>query len=346
MEWAGTRSRAGVPTLALMTQLRSTTSTALPRRLAGAVDVAAWHRLGALGSLVIATVGLLASASSDELGLSSVGYYGMALLLIGVLWLVVRRLESIRSLLCWPLMTLLGLIGASYAAPTAATLCLSAIVLGYLFAGLTQPCGVSLLLLPPTVLAYARVNHALPVEQLTLKLAIALLVWVAVAELPAWLQARLRTAQGELERLAATDPLTGLANRRYWDAQLSRTLARGTGTAVLLVDLDHFKRYNDDHGHLAGDEMLIAFARVIESVTPAGDVSARWGGEEFALAVRDVDRAAQVAERIRRTVPYGQTCSIGLVAHRVGESLTELMHRADEALYLAKTGGRDRVVVA
>jgi diguanylate cyclase (GGDEF)-like protein len=219
-------------------------------------------------------------------------------------------------------------------------------VLCFLFVGLTQRPGVPLLMLAPTVLGYLRVYHTMPPEQLAIRLGIALVVWAAVGELPAWLNAKLRIARADLERLAATDPLTGLANRRYWDAELKRMLECDRATVVLLVDLDHFKRFNDDHGHLAGDEMLIAFARTIEHATPPGDVAARWGGEEFALALHDPAHASQVAERIRRAVPLGQTCSIGLVTHQRGESATELMHRADGALYRAKSGGRDRVVAA
>jgi diguanylate cyclase (GGDEF)-like protein len=92
--------------------------------------------------------------------------------------------------------------------------------------------------------------------------------------------------------------------------------------------------------------MLVAFAQVIERATPSGDLAARWGGEEFAVVVRDVADAHEVAETIRRTVPLGQTCSIGLVECRPGEDLGSVMRRADAALYDAKTLGRDRVVAA
>ncbi|WP_026146046.1 GGDEF domain-containing protein [Nocardioides sp. Iso805N] len=316
------------------------------RSPASVVDVSAWHRIGLFGSLGIATIGLLASISTDELDRASFVYYVIATALTGVLWVLVHQLRPRWPLLAWPVMLLLGMLGASFAAPVAATLCMGAVVLGFLFAGLTQDRGVSLILLLPTVPTFIRVNHTVPAEQLIVRLGIALIVWSAVAELPAWLNDKLRSARADLERLAATDPLTGLANRRYWDAQLGRMLADHVPVAVLLVDLDHFKRFNDAHGHLAGDEMLIAFARVIEQVVPAGDVCARWGGEEFALALYDIDAAPQIAERIRRGVPLGQTCSIGLVVHRAGETLTDLMHRTDEALYRAKTAGRDRVVAA
>lgn len=316
------------------------------RSSASVVDVPAWHRIGLFGSLGIATIGLLASITTDELDLASFVYYVIATAFTAALWVLVHRFRPRWLLLAWPVMLLLGMLGASFAAPVAASLCMGSVVLGFLFAGLTQDRGVSLILLLPTALTFIRVNHTVPAEQITVRLGIALIVWSAVAELPAWLNDKLRSARADLERLAATDPLTGLANRRYWDAQLGRMLAADVPVAVLLVDLDHFKRFNDAHGHLAGDEMLIAFARVIEQIVPTGDVCARWGGEEFALALYDVDTAAQIAERIRHGVPLGQTCSIGLVVHRAGETLTDLMHRTDEALYRAKTAGRDRVVAA
>ena len=164
--------------------------------------------------------------------------------------------------------------------------------------------------------------------------------------MPAWLTVRLRLARSELTRLAATDPLTGLANRRRWDEELAASMARGEAPAVLLADLDHFKRFNDEHGHVTGDEMLVAFARAIEEVSPGGGVAARWGGEEFAVLLRDPASAPQVAEKLRGSVPLGQTSSIGLAHQRPGETLGELMRRADAALYRAKEGGRDRVVAA
>lgn len=310
------------------------------------VSVPVWHAVGLGGSVVVATVGILASFSTDEVNGSSLLFYVVAIAALVVLWAVLRRLRSRWPLYVWPLTMLGGLVGASGVAPASASLCASTIVLGFLYVGLTQPRGSTLVLLPPAIATYSFLYSALPIRQMLVKMAIAVLVWVASTELPAWLTVRLRVARAELSRLAATDPLTSIANRRCWDDRLGTMLVSGPRPAVLLVDLDHFKRYNDEHGHLAGDELLIAFARSIEQVTPTGDVCARWGGEEFAVMLRHSAQAEQVAERIRRDVPLGQTCSIGLVRQRPGESMTELTHRADEALYLAKSGGRDRVVAA
>lgn len=310
------------------------------------VSVPVWHAVGVCGSIAVATVGQLATLSTHEFDRRSLVFYVAAVVGLAVIWLLVRRLDSRWPLYVWPLTVLAGLAGASTVAPSAAILCASMIVLGFLYVGLTQPRGSTLVLLGPAIATYMLLYHSLPRDQMLVKMTIATLVWLGSTELPAWLTVKLRFARSELARLAATDPLTGLANRRYWDERITALLADGPRPAVLLVDLDHFKRFNDEYGHLAGDDMLIAFAEVITKVTPRGDVCARWGGEEFAVLVHEATLAEQVAEHIRREVPLGQTCSIGLVTHRRGEDVATLMRRADEALYQAKVRGRDRIVVA
>jgi len=310
------------------------------------VSVPVWHAVGLAGSIAAATVGQLATFSTGEFSRSSALFYVLIVAALVVLWLVARRRPSRWPLFLWPFTILAGLAGATTVAPVAAQLCASTIVLGFLYVGLTQPRGSTLILLAPAVATYSLLYSSLPHGQMLVKMAISALVWAASTELPAWLTVKLRFARAELARLAATDSLTGLANRRYWDEQLSRQLESGPPAAVLLVDLDHFKRFNDERGHLAGDEMLVAFAEVIQRVTPSGDLCARWGGEEFAILVHQTSQAEQVAERIRREVPHGQTCSIGVVRNRAGEELGAFMHRVDLALYEAKAHGRDRIVVA
>ncbi|MEJ5946646.1 diguanylate cyclase [Pseudokineococcus basanitobsidens] len=158
-----------------------------------------------------------------------------------------------------------------------------------------------------------------------------------------------------LRRLAAAadrDPLTGLANRRRWDERTAAEVARATRSgeplALAIVDLDHFKRYNDSHGHLAGDELLRVFACAAQTHLRDGDVLARWGGEEFALALPGctVDEAAAVARRVHASVPSGQTCTVGVAAWQPGDTVEAVMRRADRALYEGKAQGRDRTVVA
>lgn len=158
-----------------------------------------------------------------------------------------------------------------------------------------------------------------------------------------------------LERLgreAVTDPLTGLSNRRAWDVALQRLLeqskAHGHAVTVALADLDRFKTFNDTYGHLAGDELLQQFGTAAREQLRDGDVLARWGGEEFALALPDCAApvAEQVLERLRGVDPGTQTISIGHAVWDGVETAAELLARADAALFAAKAGGRDRVCPA
>ncbi|MEP7035254.1 MAG: sensor domain-containing diguanylate cyclase, partial [Actinomycetota bacterium] len=145
------------------------------------------------------------------------------------------------------------------------------------------------------------------------------------------------------------DPLTGAANRRSWDEEMNRELARARRTGdpltVAIIDMDHFKAYNDAHGHLAGDVLLKDLVVAVRAELRAGDLIARWGGEEFALALPDCDlqRAQVIAARLLSVVPGGQTASIGLTQARTQDTPRALIERADQALYAAKDGGRNQV---
>jgi diguanylate cyclase (GGDEF)-like protein/PAS domain S-box-containing protein len=156
----------------------------------------------------------------------------------------------------------------------------------------------------------------------------------------------------ENEALARSDALTGLPNRRALDDQLPREMARalraGTGLCLAIVDIDHFKAYNDTHGHLAGDAVLRNCAAAWDGALRGEDTILRFGGEEFLVVLPDCgpDDAVEIVERLRAATPDEQTCSAGLAAWRPGESVDELVARADEALYEAKESGRDRLVSA
>jgi diguanylate cyclase (GGDEF)-like protein len=161
--------------------------------------------------------------------------------------------------------------------------------------------------------------------------------------------------QALMRRLASeamTDGLTGAGNRRAWDAGVADSLlqARRTGTelAVVLLDLDHFKQFNDDHGHLAGDDHLRACAKAWTARLRPGDQLCRWGGEEFSvlLPACSLAGARQVADALRALVPEGETASAGIAVWDGQESAEALIARADGALYAAKAGGRDRTEAA
>jgi diguanylate cyclase (GGDEF)-like protein len=148
---------------------------------------------------------------------------------------------------------------------------------------------------------------------------------------------------------ARTDPLTGLANRRVWDERLEVEIARakrGAPLAVGVLDVDFFKRYNDEHGHPAGDAFLREVSAAWVSAIRPGDLVARLGGEEFGILLpsTDLESAEVVGCRLGGAVPHGETVSIGLTMYVVGEGADELMQRADEGLYAAKAAGRNRTV--
>lgn len=143
---------------------------------------------------------------------------------------------------------------------------------------------------------------------------------------------------------AQTDPLTGLSNRRAWDAQVKRVHSEGGRLVIAMIDFDHFKQFNDTYGHPAGDRLLKETAAAWRDQLRTGDLLARLGGEEFGLLLLDCDPdiASEVTERLRRSVSEDWTCSAGIAVGRPGESAEDTIARADVALYEAKAAGRDR----
>jgi diguanylate cyclase (GGDEF)-like protein len=155
-----------------------------------------------------------------------------------------------------------------------------------------------------------------------------------------------------LAEVARTDELTGLGNRRAWDESILREVKRAdrdeAPLCVAIMDLDHFKEYNDLHGHLAGDRLLKELASSWNRELRASDVLTRYGGEEFALALPgcELDDATSLIERLREATPAGETCSAGVVRWDGDETPEDLIGRADAALYDAKETGRDRTIAA
>jgi len=167
--------------------------------------------------------------------------------------------------------------------------------------------------------------------------------------------------EGQLRELATRDELTGLFNRRQFldlaDKALSDTERDTSSLTLCMLDVDHFKAVNDQHGHAVGDRVLVQIARAAASAIRSGDVLARIGGEELAVLLphTDVAGALHVAERVREAIAAldveghdGQrvrpTASLGVAAFTPGDKVEDLMRRADVALYRAKANGRNRVV--
>lgn len=208
-----------------------------------------------------------------------------------------------------------------------------------------------------------RTGEMIPVEMKALDLGVVDTVryfGAFIADLRQRRQAESRNAAllAQLERQAMSDTLTGLPNRRAYETEAGRMLARarrsGSPITVGIADIDHFKCVNDEHGHAVGDEVLNAVAAVLAQAARSSDFVARIGGEEFGLLFPDAmpETARAVAERIRRAVAQfpvaasngkalSLTISIGLA--RFEGSLSDALSRADAALYQAKNAGRNRV---
>jgi diguanylate cyclase len=195
----------------------------------------------------------------------------------------------------------------------------------------------------------------------------------AMAESNETLEARLSASRQEINHLqedleavrteSLTDPLTSLANRKYFDDALKRTIAdcaqKGEPLALMISDVDHFKAFNDNFGHLTGDQVLRLVAMSVKQSVKSQDIAARYGGEEFAVVLPNTELrcAVTVADQIRRTVMTKEllkrstgehlgrlTISIGVAALRESDTAQTLIERADACLYAAKRGGRNRVV--
>ena len=155
-----------------------------------------------------------------------------------------------------------------------------------------------------------------------------------------------------LETSARTDDLTGLPNRRAWEQELPRELARaardGRPVCVAMLDLDRFKRFNDERGHQAGDRLLKQAAAAWSEQLRTSDTLARYGGEEFAVLLPGcaIADAQALLQRLRHAMPWAQTVSAGVACWDGSESPDELVGRADAALYDAKRAGRDRLIMA
>jgi two-component system cell cycle response regulator len=174
---------------------------------------------------------------------------------------------------------------------------------------------------------------------------------------------RIATLVEESQRLATVDALTGLMNRRALISALQTEIERcsryGGPLSFVLLDLDHFKVINDRRGHRIGDAVLSSLGRLIQTSVRRTDIAARWGGEEFVIALTCSDLAGGVvfAERLRKSIEELEiidgegarvpvSASIGLTSYVTGESLDDLVDRADRAMYVAKSSGRNRVAVA
>lgn len=165
--------------------------------------------------------------------------------------------------------------------------------------------------------------------------------------------------EDELERNAVTDHLTGAYNRKRFDEEIEKTLARrrrnGVVSALIMLDIDHFKPVNDTYGHDVGDDVLVTLTQLIQSSLRVPDLLARWGGEEFVIILPDTDmlEARQLAERLRHLIANYRfevidqlTVSLGVTTLQPTDDSRSCLKRLDDALYQAKFSGRNQVVEA
>jgi len=228
------------------------------------------------------------------------------------------------------------------------------------------------LLIGATMAVMSRLNPAIYKAEVEIghfaMVSIMLAVVSLLAEQLSRLRERLRRQRIDLaqaleriQNLATRDDLTGLVNRRHMQELMQLEHQRGVRSGhpfcVAVIDLDHFKRINDTHGHATGDEVLRSFAREALAAIRVSDVLARWGGEEFLLLLSDtrgplarlgVERLRERTASLRMKLsdaPLGFTLSAGVTEHLAGESLADTIARADQALYAAKAAGRNKVVL-
>ena len=302
-----------------------------------------WHRAGASGTLVgLVLMMLAAGLTGDLLSPADAVFFVAAAAAVLLIHRGVRAHRSRGWWFVWPLLGLALINIFNFVDADAAKQVAGLFYVVFLFAGLTQPRGRSLVMLPLALYGLSQILD-LPPSTTVVRVCVAAFGWAVTAELPALMLRRLVAQQKVLETNAETDALTGLRNRHGLEELLADT--RGNAFLVLL-DLDHFKRYNDTYGHLAGDQVLADFAAMLLRQSRTKDYVIRYGGEEFLIVLTGVEQ--RMAERIVArwadewsSNPYGITFSAGITDSSGPESLG----RADALLYAAKSAGRNRIRV-
>jgi diguanylate cyclase (GGDEF)-like protein len=205
-------------------------------------------------------------------------------------------------------------------------------------------------LVTPAILVYQGLTEPDRIDWLTASVGAVVLFLLVLARMSG-LVTQVQDQATQLDALAHNDALTGVPNRRAWDLELARRLAnsRNSGQPVVvgLLDLDHFKWFNDRYGHQAGDRLLKEAAAAWRANLRAEDLLARYGGEEFGVCFTGLSAhaAATQLQRLQKLTPLGQTFSAGVARWTGDEAPERLVGRADHALYQAKNDGRDRVLV-
>jgi diguanylate cyclase (GGDEF)-like protein len=302
----------------------------------------------ALGRALLTMCGLVIAAT---IGLLSPTRTALPVLLgIGLVLLVVVLLSSLlpwsdgpsRLPLVFPLCVLAGVTAVGFADHAAAPAYTGLIVLCFVYIGLTQRPGTSLLVMPLAIGTWSATQGSWSAV-LAIRLAIAVVVWLVVGELLAYRSQRAAKDRLILSGHAHTDALTGLINRRALDVRLAEAVS---GDTVVMCDLDHFKVLNDRDGHAAGDQALADFGGLLRAALRGGDAAGRYGGEEFVLLLSETspEAALDVLIRMRSrwsTLHPEVTFSSGIAAITDAAPVSVAMAAADDALYASKAAGRN-----
>jgi diguanylate cyclase (GGDEF)-like protein len=294
-----------------------------------------------VGAVVMPTALLLDHGLGARLTLLVVG--AAMCLVLGVSRWIPSAANRSPWLLLFPLsimaaLAALGLSGHGLGNPYGGV-----IVLCFAYTGLTQSPRTNLALLPMGAVAYAAAMGEWTTP-LAVRLSIVTMVWLLLSQLLCAFTTHNATLTTALRRAAHTDPLTGLANRRDLEIHL---LTLHATDVIVICDLDRFKQFNDTHGHLAGDQLLIDFGRLLHTELRAQDYAARYGGEEFALVLAGTD-AGEAQALLRRlheqwaVLRPDVTFSAGIAQHGGCQDVTSTLRAADEALFAAKRAGRNR----
>jgi diguanylate cyclase len=311
-------------------------------------------------ALVIATTGWYVDIdATDRFGHWRPLVAGSLLALAGLAGRLPWNRMHRRTTLAFPLAGLGLLAVVGLLAPAAGPAYLSMFTLWFLYIGVTQKSGTAWLVVPFAALAWIAISWPID-EQRVVRLGLAALVWVLLAEVVAVRAQQAAQRTQDLSQQADTDALTGVANRRALQRELD---AISPGDVVVVIDIDHFKQVNDTRGHSGGDRVLVDLAAVLTAVVRSGDVVARFGGEEFVLLLRRPVRTSASGLTPLLTTPHGAapvmarlrtswsrlypdiTWSAGVCTHTAGTFPSQTLSRADDALYEAKRTGRDRVVL-
>jgi diguanylate cyclase len=296
-------------------------------------------------AMVAATVWLLGVPLADQLRACLVAG---GMVVAGAATSVALRDREHGAALCgYPLIVFSGLALLGVVNPLLGSAYTGFIMVSFIYVGLCMPPGWTLRLLLPATFIWLTANGVFSgatLPALEVKLPIALGLWACVGGLLARQTTLTLQSADTLRRQARLDPLTDLHNRRALPGIFA--LATG-GDAVILIDLDHFKQINDEHGHAGGDRVLVEFAGVLADSVRDDDLVVRYGGEEFMLYLPNTTpkQADAVLHRIRERWRAGRpltTFSAGIAHVTSADDVSRAVAAADECLYQAKQAGRDR----